>query len=372
MLIALLIKELKEINETIVTPRKTVIEDEIEDIVIDRMSMVPNETCYISLSHDGYLKRFSKRVFDANSVSLPYTKDGDYLIGVKKCETLDTLLIFTTRGHYAYVPVYKIDECKFKEVGKHVSQYVKMEGQEKIVAAIDVKRFDTFAFVLTLSRNGMIKKTLLSRFNVDRANKSFVAMKLREDDELVSALLAYQGDEAVVVSKDGRYNKYSVDILSDLATKALGVGAINVKDDECAGLAVNHGDGNEILLTSEKGGFKRIHFAELNVTNRNTKGERLFKQAKTNPQKLLCIKNVSSYNTLIFKNEEKLNVSAVPFMAVDASFSNPLKNADMDYHFINDNMNDIEEALVVEIPEGYLNDSVNESEIDLFADEKLI
>ena len=97
--------------------------------MIDRMSMVPNETCYISLSHDGYLKRFSKRVFDANSVSLPYTKDGDYLIGVKKCETLDTLLIFTTRGHYAYVPVYKIDECKFKEVGKHVSQYVKMEGQ---------------------------------------------------------------------------------------------------------------------------------------------------------------------------------------------------------------------------------------------------
>ena len=372
VLIALLIKELKEINETIVTPRKTVIEDEIEDIVIDRMSMVPNETCYISLSHDGYLKRFSKRVFDANLASLPYTKDGDYLIGVKKCETLDTLLIFTTRGHYAYVPVYKIDECKFKEVGKHVSQYVKMEGQEKIVAAIDVKRFDTFAFVLTLSRNGMIKKTLLSRFNVDRANKSFVAMKLREDDELVSALLAYQGDEAVVVSKDGRYNKYSVDILSDLATKALGVGAINVKDDECAGLAVNHGDGNDILLTSEKGGFKRIHFAELNVTNRNTKGERLFKQAKTNPQKLLCIKNVSSYNTLIFKNEEKLNVSAVPFMAVDASFSNPLKNADMDYHFINDNMNDIEEALVVEIPEGYLNDSVNESEIDLFADEKLI
>ena len=81
---------------------------------------------------------------------------------------------------------------------------------------------------------------------------------------------------------------------------------------------------------------------------------------------------MSSYNTLIFKNEEKLNVSAVPFMAVDASFSNPLKNADMDYHFINDNMNDIEEALVVEIPEGYLNDSVNESEKDLFADEKLI
>lgn len=373
VLVSVLIKELKEINEEIKTPRKTEIVDTVEDIVIDKLSMVQNETCYISLSHDGYLKRFSKRVHEANSEALPYTKDNDYLIGIKKCETLDTLLIFTTRGHYAYLPVYKIDEAKYKDVGKHVSSYVKMEGQEKIVSAILVHRFDTFAFVLTLSKKGMIKKTLISRFDVDRANKSFVAMKLRDDDELVSAVLAYQKDEIVVVSKDGRYNKYSSDVLSDLAPKALGVGAINVKEDECVGLAVDHFDGNELLLSSNKGGFKRIHFKDLEITSRNTKGNRLFKQIKSNPHSLVSVKNVSSYNNLIFKNEENtLSISNIPFMDLDSSFSTPHKFADLNYHYILDNMNDIEEALIVEMPEGYLNSEPVDSEIDLFEDEKLI
>lgn len=373
VLVSVLIKELKEINEEIKTPRKTEIVDTVEDIVIDKLSMVQNETCYISLSHDGYLKRFSKRVFEANAETLPYTKDNDYLIGIKKCETLDTLLVFTTRGHYAYLPVYKIDEAKYKDVGKHISSYVKMEGQEKIVSAILVHRFDTFAFVLTLSKKGMIKKTLISRFDVDRANKSFVAMKLRDDDELVSAVLAYQKDEIVVVSKDGRYNKYSSDVLSDLALKALGVGAINVKEDECVGLAVDHFDGNELLLSSNKGGFKRIHFKDLDITSRNTKGNRLFKQIKSNPHSLVSVKNVSSYNNLIFKNEENtLSISNIPFMDLDSSFSTPHKFSDLNYHYILDNMNDIEEALIVEMPEGYLNSEPVDSEIDLFEDEKLI
>lgn len=373
VLVSVLIKELKEINEEIKTPRKTQIVDEVEDIIIDRLSMVQNETCYISLSHDGYLKRFTKRIYEANSKDLPYTKDNDYLIGIKKCETLDTLLVFTSKGHYAYLPVYKIDEAKYKDVGKHISSYVKMEGMEKIVSAILVHRFDTFAFVLTLSKKGMIKKTLISRFDVDRANKSFIAMKLRDDDELIGACIAYQKDEAVIVSKDGRYNKYSVDVLSDLATKALGVGAINVKDDECAGLVVDHFDGNELLLSSNKGGFKRIHFKDLEITSRNTKGNRLFKQIKSNPHSIVSTKNVSSYNNLLFKNEEEsLSMSNVPFMDVDSSFSTPHKFQDLNYHYILDNMTDIDEALIVEMPQDYLNTQSIEGEIDLFEDEKLI
>lgn len=373
VLISVLINELKEINQEIITPRKTMIVDEVEDIVIDRLSMVQNETCYLSLSHDGYLKRFSKRVYESNANQLPYTKDNDYLIGIKKCETLDTLLVFTSRGHYAYLPVYKIDEAKYKDVGKHISSYVKMEGMEKIVSAILVHRFDTFAFVLTLSKKGMIKKTLISRFDVDRANKSFVAMKLRDDDELVACNLAYQKDEVVVISKDGRYNKYSVDVLSDLATKALGVGAINVKDDECVGLVVDHFDGNELLLSTQKGGFKRIHFRDLEITSRNTKGNRLFKQVKSNPHFIVSVKNVSSYNNLLFKNEEEsLSMSNVPFMDTESSFSTPHKFADLNYHYILDNMTDIEEALIVEMPQDYLSTQSSDGEIDLFEDEKLI
>ena len=370
VLTSVLIKELKEVNELCVTPRKTEIQDEVEEIVIDKISMVPNEPCYISLSHDGYVKRFSPRAYEANNGQIPYTKDGDYLVGVRPCETLDTLLVFTTRGQYAYLPVYKIDECKFKDVGKHISTYLKMEGAEKVVGAILVKNFETFAFVLTLTKNGMIKRTSLPRFNVERANKSFPCMKLKDDDELVAVALSYEEDEVVIVSKDGHYNKYSTEVLADLAPKAQGVGAINVKADEAAGMIVNHKNGNEILLCSNKGGFKRMHFADLEITTRNTKGNRLFKQIKSNPHEIIYCRNVSSYNSLIFKSDIpfELNMSSVPFMDSESSFSSPIETSDGSYNFIKDDFSDIEEAMIIEIPKGYYEEqSANEEDqINLF------
>lgn len=368
---ALLTKELKKVNELTITPRKTKIEEEVEDIVIDKISMVANESCYVSLSRDGYIKRFSERAFEANAGQIPSTKESDYLIGVRPCETLDTLLIFTSKGSYAYLPVYKIDECKFKDNGKHISAYVKMEGLEKIVGAILVKNFDTFAFVLTLTKQGMIKRTSIPRFDVQRASKSLPAMKLKANDELVAAVLSYEEDDVLVVSKDGHYNYYSTEVLADLAPRAQGVGAINVKTDEAVGLVVNHHDNNEILITSNKGGFKRIHFADLEYTARNAKGNRLFKQVKSNPHDVLYCKKISGYNSLVFKDESgfRLAASEIPFMDLESAFSSPIQFDEDSYYFVKDDMSDIEEVQIIDIPEGYYQEQDNEEQTNLFEEE---
>ena len=140
--------------------------------------------------------------FNANANTIPSVKEGDALLGIKSCDTLDTLLLFSSRGNYAYVPIYRIDECKFKDIGKHVSHYVRMEGNEKFVGAVIVKNFDTFAFIITAAKNGMIKKTSMPRFDVDRSSKYLTGMKLKKDDELVSVCVAYDDDELILISKD--------------------------------------------------------------------------------------------------------------------------------------------------------------------------
>lgn len=365
---ALITRELKEVNENNPTPRKTVIEKDVEDIVIDKVAMISNESTYIALSKDGYIKRFSQRALDANVGQAPYTKDNDYLVGIKGCETLDTLLIFTSKGSYVYLPVYKIDECKYKDLGKHISSYVKMEGNEKVVGAVIVKNFDTYAFILTATKNGMIKKTSIPRFNVNRASKSLPAMKLKNNDELVAACLAYENDDVVLVSKDGYYNKYSIEVLSDLAAKAQGVGGINVKNSELAGIAVDHHDNTALLVTSNKGGFKRLHFEDLAFTSRNTKGNRLFKQIKSNPHELLYIKETSSYTSLIFDQSDSLSlaVSEIPFMDPEATFSMPL-DVNGDYSFYKNDMSDIKEVEIIDLPENYLNNDDEEfDQVNLF------
>lgn len=365
---ALITRELKEVNENNPTPRKTVIEKDVEDIVIDKVAMISNESTYIALSKDGYIKRFSQRALDANVGQAPYTKDNDYLVGIKGCETLDTLLIFTSKGSYVYLPVYKIDECKYKDLGKHISSYVKMEGNEKVVGAVIVKNFDTYAFILTATKNGMIKKTSIPRFNVNRASKSLPAMKLKNNDELVAACLAYENDDVVLVSKDGYYNKYSIEVLSDLAAKAQGVGGINVKNSELAGIAVDHHDNTALLVTSNKGGFKRLHFEDLAFTSRNTKGNRLFKQIKSNPHELLYIKETSSYTSLIFDQSDSLSlaVSEIPFMDAEATFSTPL-DVNGTYSFYKNDMSDIKEVEIIDLPDNYLNNDEEEfDQVNLF------
>ena len=365
---AVLVNELKEVNELFVTPRKSKIEDEIVEVVVDKLAMIPNEPCYISLSKDGYLKRFSERAFNANANTIPSVKDSDALIGVKACDTLDTLLIFTSRGNYAYLPVYKIEECKFKDMGKHVSHYVKMEGMEKVVGAVLVKNFDTFAFVITATKDGMIKKTSIPRFDVDRSSKAMMCMKLKANDEMVAVALAYDGDDLILVSKDGYCNRYSSDILADLAPRAQGVMGMNVKNDELAAVVADHHDGEELLLTTNKGGFKRIHIANLDFTSRNTKGYRLFRQIKSNPHGVSYGLTVSGYSTLLVMDSEKLqelSASEVPFMELEQSFSSPI-DLKGEYFLLQKDMSDIPDVQIIDIPEGYYNNSEGDEQTSLF------
>lgn len=348
-------KELKQLIQDKEFPRKTVIEDEIEDIVVDKMAMISNEQCYLSVSKDGYIKRFSPRVFNSNENQLPGIKEKDILIGIKSCDTLDTLLLFTNKGNYINLPVYKISECKFRDIGKHISSYVKMEGNEKVIGAVIVKNFDTYAYLMLATKNGLVKKTLLPCFNSERNSKPIVAIKLKSDDELVSIGVAYTKDDLIIISKNGYYNKYSSDVVNDSALKAQGVYGIKLKDDEVSGIVIDHHESEELLLASNKGGFKRIHLQDLQMTSRYTRGSMLFRQIKSNPHYIRQITTVSSYNSLYVDNVGQLielPVSEIPFMSCEQSFSNPL-NLNEDYYFIKKDLSDIEAVKIIDIPKDY-------------------
>ncbi len=364
---ALITKELKEIIE-VPTPRKTQIDDDVEEIVIDKMAMIANDISYISVSRDGYIKKFSERAFNANENQIPSVKDGDALLGVKQCEALDTLLLFTSKGNLAYLPIYKLDECKFKEVGKHVSSYVKMEGMEKIVGAIVIKNFDTFAFVVTVSKKGMIKKTSIPKMNLERLSKAITCMKLKANDELASVCLCYENDDLIVISKQGNCVKYSNKIITDIALKAQGVIGMSIKeDDEVVAVVNDRHNSNELLLASDRGGFKRIHCGDIEYTSRNAKGNRLFKQVKSNQHNIIQAVMTGGYNSLYISCDNKLTelpVSDIPFMDVNSSFSIPLQLNN--YFFIKKDMSDILEAEIVDIPADYYDSQDENTQTTLF------
>ena len=116
-------KELKLIKKEYETPRKTKIEENIQEIKIDAKEMIPKENVLVVVTNEGYVKRVSAKSYAASTEDTTL-KPGDYITGLYECTTLDTLVVFTSFGNYLYVPVYKIPEVKWKELGKHINNVV--------------------------------------------------------------------------------------------------------------------------------------------------------------------------------------------------------------------------------------------------------
>src|SRR5574344_1460433 len=127
-------KELINIKKEYAKPRLTEIKNEITEIKIDTTSMISKEDVVVVITKDGYLKRVSTRSYTSSDGDT-LVKDGDYVIGIFEMNTMYTLLLFTDAGNYIYIPVHEIPDLKWKELGKHVSNIIKVLPEDNIIYA---------------------------------------------------------------------------------------------------------------------------------------------------------------------------------------------------------------------------------------------
>jgi topoisomerase-4 subunit A len=346
MLKSVLVKELKEAREKFARKRRTIIEGQVQEIVIDKMSMIPNERTVVTVSRDAYVKRVSLRSFQASENTETGLKEKDQLIGMIECDTYDTLLLFTEKGNYAYLPVYSIEDAKWKEVGNHLSHYLKADG-EKIVSALVVKSFETYAWIVTVSAQGLIKKTAVSEFIVTRNNKTFDAMVLQPKDKMLCAFVLYAKEDIVLASQQGFMVRYEGDLISEIGTRAKGVKAMNLatSDTVAYGCSIKEGT-NAVLIYTHGNQYKRIRLLDCGRMNRPAKGELLAKRIKSNPQNIVYIASVGSYDLLrLTQDKDKwIAMKDIPIMAKDATYGQGTKDENM---YI---LKGIEEISVIDIP----------------------
>ena len=131
--------ELNEIKKKFKVDRLSTIEAEISEIKIDKEVMVPSEEVILSVSHHGYIKRTSTRSFNASGVTEIGLKDGDRLLKYQEVNTQDTVLVFTNKGRYLFIPVHKLADIRWKELGQHVSQIVPIDEDEQVVDVYNEK-----------------------------------------------------------------------------------------------------------------------------------------------------------------------------------------------------------------------------------------
>ncbi|HCA7172052.1 TPA: DNA topoisomerase IV subunit A [Staphylococcus aureus] len=301
-------EELNEIKKKFKSERLSLIEAEIEEIKIDKEVMVPSEEVILSMTRHGYIKRTSIRSFNASGVEDIGLKDGDSLLKHQEVNTQDTVLVFTNKGRYLFIPVHKLADIRWKELGQHVSQIVPIEEDEVVINVFNEKDFNTDAFYVFATQNGMIKKSTVPLFKTTRFNKPLIATKVKENDDLISVMRFEKDQLITVITNKGMSLTYNTSELSDTGLRAAGVKSINLKAEDFVVMTEGVSENDTILMATQRGSLKRISFKILQVARRAQRGITLLKELKKNPHRIVAAHVVTgehSQYTLYSKSNEE-------------------------------------------------------------------
>lgn len=310
-------EELAQVKKQFETPRRSVIEKHIQEIKIDETDMVVKEDVMVAITKDGYVKRTTLRSYNATKSDVQAMKEGDELVAKLQLDTLQTILMFTNRGSFIYLPVFKLPEFKWKDLGQHVSNLVTMDSEEKIIAVYPVTNFKTEEYFFFTTASGMIKKTRLSDFEVSRYHRTMVAMSVKEEDELVSVIRASFMNDVIMVTKKGYLLKFSDTEITPTGLKAMGVKGIQLGNDDQLVKVLLAAVNDELLLLTQRGNIKKLKVKDIALSSRNKKGCLGIKTLKSNPHYFVDVIKVILNQEVSILTVDGLTKLNTAFKAVD-------------------------------------------------------
>ena len=356
--------ELRRMKKEYGVPRKTEISETVKEIKIDQTDLITKEDVIIVLTNDGYLKRVPIKSHNSADGETAL-KPGDYVICYKQTNTLNKLCIFTSRGNYLYLPIHEIPSCKWKDLGKHISNFVTISPDDKAVSAFVISENVTNPEVTMFTRDGMVKRTNLNDFIVSRYSKAYTAMKLKDNDEVVNVSITKPN--VLIVTKTGYYLNYMASEIPVSGTKAAGVKGINLKDDVVvSGICYSDTDEYIDVFTNQKTA-KRVKLSDLSMLSRAKRGTTLIKKVKSTNYEIIKAFSTSSKDVIGIKSKDDIYLvknSDIPIMDKESTGSVVLKQAINDV-FISKELDIIKDE-DVPLPEVKKEEKIQELTIDDF------
>ncbi|GGB52528.1 DNA topoisomerase IV subunit A [Fictibacillus barbaricus] len=293
-------KELAEVQKKYADPRRTVIEAEIEEIKIDMEVMIPSEDVMVTVTEDGYVKRSSVRSYSASNGEPPGMKDTDSLLLAQQLNTTETLLMFTNKGNYIYLPVYEMPEIRWKDMGQHLASLVGLDKDEKLIKAYPIKEFAEDQYLIFFTKQGMAKKTELKSYKASRYNRPLMAVKLKAEDEVVDVSLTNGKQDVFITTHFGLGLWFAEEEISIVGQRASGVKGINLKagDHVVSGFALSEEpEKAQVIIATQRGALKKMKVSEFDKSSRAKRGLVMVRELKSNPHRIVGMKLVSEDET---------------------------------------------------------------------------
>ena len=272
-------EEFEEIRDTYGDERRTEIIDAPDEILPE--DMIAQEEMVVTISHQGYIKRSPVDIYRAQrrggkGIKGMGTIEEDFVESLYLASTHDTFLFFTNLGKVFWRKVYEIPQAGRTARGKALVNLLQLSDGEKVAAILPVSSFDLEegeeAYILMVTRNGIVKKTHLSEFRRPM-KRGKIALTIRENDEIIAAVLTNGRNDVMLFSRDGLSVRFSEDNVRPMGRVASGVRGMKLADgDQVQGVEVIEDDDITILTVTENGYGKRTAAGEYPRRNRGGKG----------------------------------------------------------------------------------------------------
>lgn len=265
--------ELLEIKNKYATPRRTEIVMDYNDIDIE--DLIEKEDVVISLTHTGYIKRQPVTEYRAQrrggiGVSGHKTKEDDFVEKMFVANSHDNLLFFTNLGRVYCQKAYTLPDASKNTKGRAIVNVVQMSPDECVTEIIKLDP-NKRGFLIMATQNGLIKKTTIDEYKrINRNGK--IAIKLLEDDKLISVQETCGRDEIIVATHEGKCIRFSEEDVRKVGRNSQGVKSISLKkSDKVVDMTVVK-NGHMFLTISENGYGKRSDPVEYRLQSRGGKG----------------------------------------------------------------------------------------------------
>ncbi len=268
-------KELFELREKYGDERRTIIM-ESEGEILDE-DLIPRENVVVTISNTGYIKRQPVDTYRTQrrggmGVMGMETKEEDFVVDLFVSSTHDNIMFFTNKGRVYSLKVYEIPAAATRQArGKAIVNMLNLQPGELVNAMIPIKEFDDQHFLVMCTREGTIKKSVLSAFHNIRST-GIIAIGLSENDELISVKMTNGEQEVLIATRHGKSNRFSEKEVRETGRQSQGVIGIRLTEgDKVVGMEIVSPD-SSILTICENGFGKRTPIADYTPHHRGGQG----------------------------------------------------------------------------------------------------
>jgi DNA gyrase subunit A len=297
--------EIKEYKLIIASPKKQreIIKSELQEVVsrhgderrtalqaggdddVSTEDLIPEEEMVITVTRGGYIKRTKSTNYRSQhrggkGVKGASLRADDVVSHFFVTTTHHWLLFFTNKGRVYRTKAYEVQEAGRDAKGQHVANLLALQPDEQIASVLDIKDYSKAPYLVLATRSGLVKKTALEAYDTPRSG-GIIAIKLKGDDEVVSAMLVSNSDNLLLVSRKGMSIRFSA---AEKSLRAMGrdtsgnIGMNFRKDDFLlSATVINDIDDSYVFIATEGGYAKRTAVDQYRPQNRGGLGIKVAK-----------------------------------------------------------------------------------------------